>query len=85
MAKQYEAARQLAQLTCENCHVQILVDVQDIDSVNASKEWIMIVPSNGQKIAAHNKDCAMKIVHKLPVPEDMVIPEQPGSNLIVER
>jgi hypothetical protein len=66
MAKQYESARQLVELTCSNCHVKLLIDPQDQDSVATSKEWIMIVPSDGVKLAAHDKACAMKVVHKLP-------------------
>jgi hypothetical protein len=66
MANGYEAAKQLMQLTCENCHIKVLVDPSDPVSVESTKEWIMIVPSDGNKLAAHNKECALKTVHKIP-------------------
>lgn len=69
----YEAARTLMQLTCESCHLQVTIDPTNKDDVESTADWIMIVPSNGVKIAVHSKECGIKTLHKLPRASGVVL------------
>lgn len=53
---EYQAARQLVELNCIYCNKTHQVDAQDQESVESSKEWIMIVPSDGTKLAVCSKE-----------------------------
>jgi len=64
---EYKAARQLVELTCAYCHTSRQVDAEDQKSVEASASWLMIVPSDGTKVALCGKAHAVLFLQEMPM------------------